>query len=204
MKSFYHKSIQRLLLVSFLAVGWTCSWAQQVNISDEQGNTLYYTISGDTAIFSNVSYASSAVGAGELVIANEVTYNSVTYPVTAIASQACYYDHQLGKVTIGDNVKYIGNYAFSNCYNLVTVTMGGAVVKISDYAFNSCSSVQGVDLSGVKEIGPYAFAHFGGNQISMPDVEVLGKDAFYDCDNLQTVQLSDKLTVISRRVLLLL
>lgn len=196
MKSFYHKSIQRLLLVSFLVVGWTCSWAQQVKISDEQGNTLYYTISGDTAIFSKVSYASSAVGAGELVIANEVTYNSVTYPVTAIASQACYYDHQLGKVTIGDNVKYIGNYAFSNCYNLVTVTMGGAVVKISDYAFNNCSSVQGVDLSGVKEIGPYAFAHFGGNQISMPDVEVLGKDAFYDCDNLQTVQLSDKLTVI--------
>ena len=77
MKSFYHKSIQRLLMVSFLAVGWTCSWAQQVKISDEQGNTLYYTISGDTAIFSNVSYASSAVGAGEVVIANEVTYNSV-------------------------------------------------------------------------------------------------------------------------------
>lgn len=115
MKSVSYNYIQRLLLLIVFVAAWTYSWAHQVQITDEQGNKINYTIGADTAVVSSVSFANSKNGESEIVIADEVTYISVVYPVTAIGSQVFYYKTQLGKLTIGSYVKYINPYAFSNC-----------------------------------------------------------------------------------------
>lgn len=199
MKSKPTPFIQRLLLAMFLVMAWTCSWAQKVTLTDEQGNKLTYTISeaDGVASLTSVSYGISSAGACQITIADEVTYNSVSYPVTSIADQACYYDTYLGKVTIGKNVRDIGNSAFYNCYNMTSITMGGSVENIGDKAFRSCSELQEIDLTGVKSIGNSAFHGFTGTSISLPDIETMGEGVFYNSLNLQSVHLSDKLAKIS-------
>ena len=87
MKSVSYNYFQRLLLLIVFVAAWTYSWAQQVQITDEQGNKINYTIGADTAVVSSVSFANNKNGESEIVIADEVTYNSVVYPVTAIGSQ---------------------------------------------------------------------------------------------------------------------
>ena len=44
MKSVSYNYIQRLLLLIVFVAAWTHSWAQQVQITDEQGNKINYTI----------------------------------------------------------------------------------------------------------------------------------------------------------------
>lgn len=199
MKSKPTPFIQRLLLAMFLVMAWTCSWAQKVTLTDEQGNKLTYTISeaDGVASLTSVSYGISSAGACQITIADEVTYNSVSYPVTSIADQACYYDTYLGKVTIGKNVRDIGNTAFYCCSNMTSITMGGSVENIGNTAFYYCSKLLEIDLTGVKSIGNHAFQSFTGTSISLPDIETMGEGVFYNSSNLQSVHLSDKLAKIS-------
>lgn len=199
MKSKPTPFIQRLLLAMFLVMAWTCSWAQEVTLTDEQGNKLTYTISeaDGVASLSSVSYGIKSAGACQITIADEVTYNSVSYPVTSIAVNVCYNDTYLGKVTIGKNVRDIGNSAFYKCSNMTSITMGGSVENIGNNAFQSCSKLLEIDLTGVKSIGNSAFHSFTGTSISLPDIETMGEDVFYNSSNLQSVHLSDKLAKIS-------
>ena len=79
-----------------------------------------------------------------------------------------YYDFTVGaysslkQVTIGAN-SVIGNYAFSGCAKLETLILEkdeatGISSTIGDYAFYNAASLKNVDLSGVTEIGAYAFS----------------------------------------------
>ncbi len=57
------------------------------------------------------------------------------YKVTAISKRAFEGLNSIIKVTIGENVKRIGEYAFFDCCNLKTVKITGDCEEIGDYAF---------------------------------------------------------------------
>ena len=195
MKQDYSHYVQRLMSFLCLMVAWTCLRAQTtVTYTDDQGNKVTYTISGDSAMVSNVSYGVITNGVAEVVIRDDVDYNSVVYPVTAIKSRTFYGDNYLGKVTIGDNVRYIEDGAFYYCRHLKEVLMGASVVKLGDNAFYYCEALQTMELPGVRDIGQATFANcYALEEASMPDVENLGYRAFYACKKLQNIKLSDKL-----------
>ena len=59
---------------------------------------------------------------------------------------------------IPNNVKSIGKYAFSTCYNLINVVIHNNVRSIGEYAFNRCIRLLAIFIpSNVTSIGEYAF-----------------------------------------------
>lgn len=61
-------------------------------------------------------------------------------------------------VTIPDSVTYIGNGAFSDCWDLVSVTIGGGTTGIGNEAFSSCTELTSITFpESVTSIGYAAF-----------------------------------------------
>ena len=64
-----------------------------------------------------------------ITIPSKVTYQGVTYKVTAVSANACNGMKKLTKVTIGANVKTIGKNAFKNCKKLKTLKIKSSKLK---------------------------------------------------------------------------
>ena len=118
----------------------------------------------------------------------------------------------LTSVTIGNSVTSIGDYAFENCTGLTSVEIGNSVTSIGS-AFYNCTGLTAVyieDLAAWCNISFYSnysnplyYAknlYLNGEEISgdivIPEgATQIGKDAFYYCDLITSVEIPD--TVIS-------
>ncbi len=184
------------------------------------GHTLYYdTVDGEahlvhpnTATTLFLSYI-----AGELVIPSTVTFDGVTYTVTAIDATGssgnigCFTDCSLmTQVNIPSTIKYIGAKAFNNCPLLGTVTIPSSVDSIGTDAFYHVrhivynGSAKGspwgaLCLNGVR-VGDLLFqdssmtvlaGYLGtGDSLAIPDsVKCINDYAFYGCNTLRKVSI---------------
>ena len=78
--------------------------------------------------------------------------------VEGVGSKAFQGWDRLEKLVVGDDLREIGYYAFSDCSALGDVSFG-SVEKIGEHAFSGCSSLKDVVLGdSVAEVGDYAFA----------------------------------------------
>ena len=105
-----------------------------------------------------------------------------------------------GSVTITDDVKSIGDMAFSNCSTLTDISIPDSVTSIGESAFYSCSSLKSISIpDSVDSIRYQAFGNCSGlTEIVLPDsVTEAGGSLFFNCGNLKTVKLSDSMTTIS-------
>ena len=95
---------------------------------------------------------------------------SITFgdEVEHIPAYLCYnFKGELRNLTIPDNVKTIGDYAFAGCSLLVSLKLGVGLTEIGKYAFSSCSSL---------------------TSLTIPDmVTTINQYAFYDCTGLTTL-----------------
>ncbi len=134
---------------------------------------IYYTISG-----SNVSVASGAY-TGAITIPASVTYNSITYPVTAI-----------------------GNMAFASCSNLTSVSIPSSVTAIGNDAFYRCTGLTSLVIpTSVTSIGEYAFEYAGLTSITIPSsVSTIGRHTFNFCTSLKTVTIPASVSSIGIEV----
>ena len=104
----------------------------------------------------------------KLDIPASIEKDGKTYKVTAIVPFACEGLKKLTSVSIGKNVKVIGNAAFNNCPKLETVSGGKGLTTIGASAFEKDKAlVKFVFYSNVKNIG---------------------KGAFLDCSGLKTLE----------------
>ncbi len=121
-----------------------------------------------TSINSNLSSYS-----GEVEIPDSVTYDGVTYNVTAIGEAAFAKCSNLTGVAIPNSVTTIGRSAFSNCSNLngayegVFILSLPNVTTIGDLAFWGCESLRNIWLGY--------------------DLTYIGCSAFDNCPNISTV-----------------
>ena len=105
---------------------------------------------------------------GELIINSKIVetdYTHNNYP--ANSNNGWLYNAKFTKVTIGNSVTSIGEYAFRYCRSLTSVTIGNSVTSIGDEAFLDCSSLTSVTI---------------GNSVTS-----IGSSAFEDCTSLKTV-----------------
>lgn len=115
-----------------------------------------------------------------------------------------------GEAAVAENVKKIGDSAFSGCTGLTGVVLPEGLETIGGYAFWGCSSLQGIVIpEAVKEVGAYVFQDcsslksavikgcikgiysyvFSGcgslQELVLPEgMETIGMYAFLDCSSL--------------------
>ncbi len=125
------------------------------------------------------------------------TYEEITcrYYVRGIDDNA-FRDCSMSSVTIGNNVKYIGNEAFEWCSNLASVTIPNSVTRIGDKAFYGCENLSSVTLH-CKEIGSWFRGFQSLKEVILGNsVTSIGDNAFEWCSNLTSVTIPNSVTRI--------
>lgn len=87
----------------------------------------------------------------------------------------------INSLTINSDL-VIGDYAFANCANLTRIDIKeGAKVTIGNHSFRYAQSlVEVVNLSTVKEVGDYAFADTGLEEVVVGENATYGEGAFFN------------------------
>lgn len=108
-------------------------------------------------------------------------------------------DGEDGELTIGNNVKSIGENSFRNCKNLKQVSIPNSVETIGNSAFYGCSGMYEVVIPNtIKKINQDTFNSCHAlTYVSIPDsVTSIGRDAFNGCSGLTSVTIGDSVTSI--------
>lgn len=100
-------------------------------------------------------------------------------------------------ISIGDNVKTIGNFAFDGLFSLVYAELPEGLEAIGNYSFAN-TGLTGITLpQSLKKIGAGAFNGSAIASLRIPDgIEELGDYAFINCKMLQTLDTGSGLKII--------
>ena len=168
-------------------------------------NGIYYNIEGDHV---SVTYSGNGVYSGSVSIPSQVTYNGVTYPVTAIGEWAFEGGEGMTYLSIPSSITSIGEYAFIDCGSNINVyindlkawckvTFGNEHSSPLSSAKNfylNYSVVTSLDIpDGVESIPNFAFYQCRSiTFLSIPgSVKSIGSSAFEDCTGLKSAYLTE-------------
>ena len=106
---------------------------------------IYYNIIGNevSVTYKNTNFNSYS---GAITIPKTVSYNGMTYTVTAIGGSAFADCTGLTRVNIPNTVTSIGNYTFKGCSALTSITIPNSVTSIGDFAFYGCSALASITI----------------------------------------------------------
>ena len=137
------QSLITILLTMLMSIDGTKAFAQDLEVANADGVTIYYNWINDNKELA-VTYLGSSSSAypnrysGDLVIPESVVYEGNTYNVTSIGSYAFGRCSALTSVSIPNSVTSIDDYAFYECSSLVSVTIPNSVTSIGGCAFWYC------------------------------------------------------------------
>jgi len=118
---------------------------------------------------------------------------SITFgdEVEHIPAYLCWaFTGELRNLVIPDNVKTIGDYAFSGCTKLVSLKLGAGLTEIGKCAFQNCSNLTEVSIpDNVTTINQYAFSGCTGlTTLTLgKGVETIGTYAFGEGGKITTI-----------------
>lgn len=203
---------QFLLLAILISMMGGKAFAHDIEAKNADGIMIYYNwINNNTELevsFRSNSYESFYKYRGNVVIPKSVTYNGVTYNVTAIGMYAFENCTGLTSVTIPNSVIYI-SHAFRNCSALVSINVEesnsvydsrnncNAVIRTADNELIiGCQNT--LIPNSVISIGSYAFDGCSGlTSLTIPNnVTSIGSSAFYGCSGLTSVTIPNSVTSI--------
>ena len=124
------------------------------------------------------------------------------YPVASVSSSNFRNRiSNLQTVVLPNSLKYIGSYAFQECYQLENIIVPDGVTLISDYAFTYCEKLESVVLpDSLETISRYAFNRcIKLKNIIIPNnVTYIDYRAFKECLALESITLPAKLNYIGQ------
>lgn len=120
-------------------------------------------------------------------------------PVVGLSGSAFANFNKIKEIDLPEELKYIGEKAFSDCFSLTDMDLPDDVETIGPYAFGYCSKLQTIALSeSLRVIDTSAFFHCSSlKSIAIPDdTETIGDFAFAYCSSLYSVSIGSSLTTI--------
>ena len=109
---------------------------------------LWWKVSGpDTVLLlpennKTQNYSGPYSSMAEIVVPAAVEYEGETYRVTALASEAFYFNSKTTSVTLPDGLESIGSTAFFFARNITTLHIPDSVKTIGSMAFNGVSNAK--------------------------------------------------------------
>jgi hypothetical protein len=198
------------LLLAMLAVNTSIAY-------DFKVNGIYYLVNGSEATVTAPTpyYIHSNDYTGDVVIPETVTYQGVTYPVTAIGEYAFYWCAELTSIHIPKSIKRVeGSMCFYSCPSLSVVEIESLeswcnidfeVSNGYDFSYsNPLSYAHDLYISGEKltelvipssvtRIGSSAFCHLSPlSRVEIPSsVTSIGNAAFARCGSIDRLEIPD-------------
>ncbi|MBQ8505373.1 MAG: leucine-rich repeat domain-containing protein [Clostridia bacterium] len=189
----------------------TCGYEQRVVIPPQHKyeNFDKCTVCGEKYFTKNLEYTYSKEQGGyvvsgigrckdtTIVIADKIQGK----PVVAIADYAFRWNYSIKKVTIGANVKTIGNGAFESCTALTSVVFAenSKLTKLGNYAFARCELVKTIQLPNtITSIGMGLFHYcYALETVNIPtSLTTFGTHTFNSCTSLTTITIPANIQVI--------
>lgn len=135
---------------------------------------------------------------GDVVVPAEVTYDGVTYPVTAVDEYAFQQCNGLTSVQLPASISKIGVCAFYYSTSLKSVNIPDAVTDIGEWAFQGSGIENATIPQGVLEIKGAVFSQCKAlKTVVLPEgLTQIDVSAFQNCNSLETVTLPNSLTHI--------
>ena len=173
----------------------TPGWNEFKNIVEAgSSNETSFTID-------DISYQTNGTGTVKVTSANKslasisipssVSYNGLSYSVTAIGDYAFKGFGGITSVTLPSSITHIGEESFYNCSGLTSITIPNSVITIAHQAFSGCSVLTSVTLStSLTAIGRSVFNGCKNlSSITIPNsITFIGENAFAGCNSLKTVE----------------
>lgn len=97
------------------------------------------------------------------------------------------YQNAIQEIYFADNVTYIMDNAFQNCYSLSSVTISQGITSIGDNAFRNCYSLSAITIpQGVTSIGNSTFSNcYSLSSVTIPQgVTSIWNSAFSTCSGM--------------------
>lgn len=116
--------------------------------------------------------------------------------VNVIGPKAFFFCKSLTSIDIPEGITEIGYATFGYAENLATVNIPASVTRIGDFAFQNCGFTSMNVPATVKELGESAFSTCRSLENVTVPAETVSKKAFYFCDALKSVTLTDDVKTI--------
>ena len=178
---------------------------------DFEVDGIYYQKNGSEAIVTSRDFEYNSYS-GDVEIPREVTYDGVTYRVTAVNMGAFMGCDELLSVKM-PYVETIGAYSFVRCRKLREVSVGKSLKRSETFAFSSTSSIErvniedvdawaAVDFEKVPSNPGYNGARMYCNGQELTDLVItdathcVSNYSFYYCKSLKSVTIGEGVTSI--------
>lgn len=161
---------------------------------------IYYKIDGSNAIVTyqgEIYWQSHYHYTGDVILPSTVTYNAVTYSVTAIDEYAFFGSGGMKSVTIPESITEIGECAFGRCDGLTNVTIPRSVTSIGRNLFHYCYGLNSISVesgnscydsrdncNAIIETATNTLITGCKNSIIPNTVTSIGQEAFQHCTGL--------------------
>lgn len=116
--------------------------------------------------------------------------------VNVIGPKAFFFCKSLTSIDIPEGITEIGYATFGYAENLATVNIPASVTRIGDFAFQNCGFTSMDVPATVKELGEGAFSTCRSLKNVTVPAETVSKKAFYFCDALKSVTLTNDVKTI--------
>ena len=142
------------------------------------------------------------------LLPSSVSYNGITYNVTAIGDNAFRFASNLSWVILPNSITRIGKYAFYRC-NLSSIIIPSTIISIGRNAFTNCYPLTSISVksanpnydsrnncNAIIETSTNTLIAGCQNTVIPNSVTSIGECAFYNCDSLVSVVIPNSVTSI--------
>lgn len=123
---------------------------------------------------------------------------SRVYPANSVAPYRFCKNKTVVSVKITEPI-VIGKYAYSGCPELIEIVIDNPECVIEEHAFEKCPRLKKVKLNAKSiEKGAFSFCR-SLETVMINGTEIIGEQAFFGCEGLREIKLSDAVTELGAR-----